>query len=319
MFITNDNMNNLYIDKELFYDIDDITKGLSDDDKNFTLLAMLAIMAIANKFAPCVYTSLDMLFITMTQDVNFKPTSKVKKGIIDGINRLHESELIELSEPLDGSAKQVVSVKTDNLNHIEKKSFFQISRKELATIMKSKTPQHLIRCFCNMSARWNMEAYVAFDENDFNVEDYHNIDFQLCKTLGCYPQREEFINSWVSVPVKGEHQVIKCSEPWVVSERAITGYINELIELGLISRVITYGVSNTDCKKRAYYCRPQHEQLLTDVLTIIKEQKKFVKMQQLKNQEEEIEEEVPVEKVSFKDVVNDKKEPISERPRPRFR
>jgi hypothetical protein len=308
-------MNNLYIDKELFYDLDDITKELSDDDKNFTLLAMLAVMTIANKFAPCTYTSLDMIFITMTQNVEFKPTAKVKKGIIDGINRLHESELIELSEPLDGSAKQVVSVKTDNLNHIEKKSFFQISRKELAAIMTSKTPQHLIKCFCNMSARWNMDAYVAFDENDFNVEDYHNMDFQLCKTLGCYPQREEFINSWVSIPVKGKHQVIQCSEPWDVTERAITGYINELIELGLISRIITYGVSNTDCKKRAYYCRPQHEQLLTDVLTVIKEQKKFIKMQQLKSQEqEEVKEEVPVEKVSFKDVANDKKEPVSKRP-----
>lgn len=276
MFKINDNENNLYIDKSLFDEIDEITKGLSDDDKHYTVLAMLGVMTVSNKFAPFIITSLDLILMTMAQDINFKATAKVKKGIMNGINLLNEKGLIELNEPLNGSAKQFVTLTAKPLEHINRESFFQISREELATIMKSKTPNHLATIFCNEAARWNMDAYLAFEEYGWNKNDYHDNNWQLYKHLGCYPERQELKTSWISLPSeKGEFKVLERSEEWKVSETMITSYINEMIELGLINRVISYGVNNKDCKKRAYYCRPQHTECLAEVLEQIKEQKKY--------------------------------------------
>lgn len=290
MFKINDNENNLYIDKSLFDEIDEITKGLSDDDKHYTVLAMLGVMTVSNKFAPFIITSLDLILMTMAQDINFKATAKVKKGIMNGINLLNEKGLIELNEPLNGSAKQFVTLTAKPLEHINGESFFQISREELTTIMKeSKIPNHLAAIFCNEAARWNMEAYIAFEEYGWNKNDYHDNDWQLYKHLGCYPERQELKTSWISLPSeKGEFKVLERSEEWKVSETMITSYINEMIEIGLINRVISYGVNNKDCKKRAYYCRPQHTECLTEVLEQIKEQKKYIA---LKKQQDELEDE----------------------------
>lgn len=290
MFKINDGENNLYIDKTLFGEIDEITKGLSDDDKHYTVLAMLGVMTVSNKFAPFIVTSLDVILMTMAQDINFKATAKIRKGVMNGINLLNETGLIELNEPLDGSAKQFITLTAKPLEHINGESFFQISREELATIMKSKTPNHLATIFCNEASRWNMDAYLVFEEYGWNKNDYHDNNWQLYKHLGCYPGRKELKISWVSLPSKkGEgFKVLERSEEWCVTDKAITGYINEMIELGLICRVITYESNNKDCNKRANYCRPQHAECLAEVLEQIKEQKKYIA---LKKQQDELEDE----------------------------
>ena len=96
MFTLNDKTN-LFVDKKLFCDINDITIDLSDDDKHFTVLALFSVLAMTmNTDLPTTFTSLDIILATMAQDINFKATTKIRTGIMDGLNRLYENELIKL-------------------------------------------------------------------------------------------------------------------------------------------------------------------------------------------------------------------------------
>lgn len=278
MFTLNDNVNNLYIDKELFYKIDDITIGLSDDDKHYTVLAMLGALAMASSRMPYMFTSFDMILMTMANNASFEGTAKNRRGIMDGLNRLHNEKMIVLSEPLKDDKKQVVTLDAKLLLHKEGNSFFQISRQELATIMTDKTPHHLVVVFCAMNSRFNMDSYSMFDDFKWNKYDYKEnaTAWKRYKYLSCYSTQEEFKTTWCSIPNKEEYTVIERKEVWDISNRALTNIFNKLVDLELVSRVIR----NIDGKNNSYYCRPIHAQCIEELLPILDGQVKYTKAKQ---------------------------------------
>lgn len=279
MFTLNDNVNNLYIDKELFYKIDDITIGLLDDDKHYTVLAMLGALAMASSRMPYMFTSFDMILMTMANNTSFEGTTKNRKGIMDGLNRLHNEKMIVLSEPLKDDKKQVITLDAKLLLHKEGNSFFQISRQELATIMTDKTPHHLAVVFCAMNSRFNMDSYSMFDDFKWNKYDYKEnaTAWKRYKHLSCYSTQEEFKTTWCSIPNKeGGYTVIERKEVWDISNRALTNIFNKLVDLELVSRVIR----NIDGKNNSYYCRPIHAQCIEELLPILDGQVKHTKAKQ---------------------------------------
>ena len=287
MFTLNENTN-LYVDKELFYDIDDITSNLSDDEKHFTVLALFGVLSMTmNTNLPTTFISLDIILATMAQNINFKATAKIRTGIMNGLNRLYDNKLIKLSEPFDGKKGQIVSLDSSLVLHRQDNTFTQISRKELATIMKSSTPHHLITLFHGLASRWNMVAYISFNETGWNKNNYVNNDWKLYKTLSCFPTQEQLKNSWCM----DEDGAIQRSEDWNVSRTMFSKYFDELIELGLISR-ITVQEEN----KHSYYCRPIHKKCVEEILGELQRQQEYMK-QSKQQATEPIEDTEPTEPI----------------------
>lgn len=268
MFTLNDKTN-LFVDKKLFCDINDITIGLSDDDKHFTVLALFGVLAMTmNTDLPTTFTSLDIILATMAQDINFKATTKIRTGIMNGLNRLYENKLIKLSEPFDGKKGQIVALDTTLVLHKQNNKFTQISRKELATIIKeSNMPHHSITLFHELASRWNMSAYTAFEDSGWNKTDYYNNNWKLYKTLSCFPTQEQLKNSWC-MDING---AIERSEYWDIPRTTFTRYIDKLIEMGLISRITVQ-----EDNKHSYYCRPMHKQCVSEVLEELQRQQEHM-------------------------------------------
>jgi hypothetical protein len=265
---------NLWIDKELFYDIEEI--NIPTEEKHFMVLAIVGlVMMVRSKEEQNIFITCETVLATMcNDDVELKP--KTVKGFMNALNKLHELNFIVINKEVV-KPHQMIKVDVSNILHKSDCSFFQISREEVQNAMRSTAPQHIITMFCNLSSRWNMLSYDLFEKEGWDKEKRyeHNTDLTLYKYLSCYPTLSELTATWCSRPnEKGEQgfNVISRNVKWDVGERTIRGYIEEMVDLGLICKI----TKNIDAKNHNYYCRPQHFKCVLEVLDILEEQQKFM-------------------------------------------
>lgn len=263
---------NIWFDKELYYAIEEA--NVTEEEKNYMVLALVGLIMIA-RGEEQVFTTPEVILATMcnTDELELKP--KAIKGFIKALNDLDELDLIGLSKEVT-KAGQLVKIETSAIVHEKGDSFFQITREEIEVIMTSSTPQNLIRIFNNFSSRWNMESYRMYEEFGWNKTNdrYYDTDIVDYKYLSCYPTYEELNTTWCSRPNKKDEKgfnCIECSTSWEVSKVTMNKYIDELINLGLICKI----TRNSNMRNHNYYCRPQHEKVVSEVLDILALQQKY--------------------------------------------
>lgn len=281
MFELNE-IHNLKIDDRLFeYYIQDIERRnstLTTEDLHFVLLAMIGCIAIHNPNAPYVYMTLDMIIMTMAQDINFKATTKIRTGIMNGLNILKKYDVIRTSEKFTGDKKQIVCISTTKLAHVIKDDdnddvtikFFQISRKELATIMKeSNVPHHLIAIMCNYCSRFNVLAYISFnDEKDTWEKSYVDNGIDLYKKLSCWASQNTLKHTWINTLDK---QIERKNE-WQVTQAQFSKYCQQLIDFKIFDRIVI----NNDGNKISHYFRPMHKKCVEWSLELLEKQQEYM-------------------------------------------
>ena len=261
----------IWVDKILFEKIDQIEA--TQEEKNYTVMAMVGLLAYMRE-CEVTYTNVEIILMTLRDELELKLKNKVIKGFMQGINNLAKCGLIKVA----GEVKKNSNFKVDirNIKHKKNNAYFQLSPFEVHQMMKGNSPHHLFTIFCNLASRWNMESYIMFDEYgwDKHEDRYYDTNLQLYKYLSCYPTQEELTTTWCSRPNnKGEegfHQIDR-SIQWNVTRASINNYINEMIDLKIIKRI----TKNIGGKNRNYYCRPIHSQCVKEVLDILEEQRKF--------------------------------------------
>lgn len=261
----------IWVDKTLFEKIDQIEA--TQEEKNYTVMAVVGLLAYMRE-CEVTYTNVEIILMTLRDELDLKLKNKVIKGFMQGINNLAKCGLIKVA----GEVKKNSNFKVDirNIKHKKNNAYFQLSPFEIYRLMKSNTPHHLITVLCNLASRWNMESYMMFDEYgwDKHEDRYHDTNLQLYKYLSCYPTQEELTTTWCSRPNKkgedGFHQIDRSTQ-WNVTRASINNYINEMIDLKIIKRI----TKNIGGKNRNYYCRPMHSQCVKEVLDILEEQRKF--------------------------------------------
>lgn len=261
----------IWVDKILFEKIDQIEA--TQEEKNYTVMAMVGLLAYMRE-CEVTYTNVEIILMTLRDELELKLKNKVIKGFMQGINNLAKCGLIKVA----GEVKKNSNFKVDirNIKHKKNNAYFQLSPFEVHQMMKGNSPHHLFTIFCNLASRWNMESYIMFDEYgwDKHEDRYYDTNLQLYKYLSCYPTQEELTTTWCSRPNKkgeeGFHQIDR-SIQWNVTRASINNYINEMIDLKIIKRI----TKNIGGKNRNYYCRPIHSQCVKEVLDILEEQRKF--------------------------------------------
>ena len=261
----------IWVDKILFEKIDQIEA--TQEEKNYTVMAMVGLLAYMRE-CEVAYVNVEIILMTLRDELDLKLKNKVIKGFMQGINNLAKCWLIKVV----GEVKKNSNFKVDirNIKHKKNNAYFQLSPFEIYRLMKSNTPHHLITVLCNLASRWNMESYMMFDEYgwDKHEDRYYDTNLQLYKYLSCYPTQEELTTTWCSRPNKkgedGFHQIDRSTQ-WNVTRASINNYINEMIDLKIIKRI----TKNIGGKNRNYYCRPIHSQCVKEVLDILEEQRKF--------------------------------------------
>ena len=256
--------------------IEKSNETLTTDDLHFVLLAMVGAIAIHNPHAPFIYTTLDNIIITMAQDINFKATNKIKNGLMNGFNILKKYGAITMSEEFNGDKKQIVCIKTNALcsdTTENKNSYFQISRTELATIMKeSNTPHHLIAIMCNYCSRFNIQAYISFDcEKDTWKKTYYDSGVDLYKKLSCWASQKTIRNSWIN-SIGAE--IERISE-WNVTQAQFSKYCQQLIDFKIFDRIVI----NNDGNKISHYFRPMHKKCVEWSLELLEKQQDYMEQQ----------------------------------------
>lgn len=261
---------NLVVDSELFESyICGIEKGMNVDDLHFTVLAMIGALAIHNPYAPCIYTTLDNILITMAQDVEFKATAKIRNGIMNGFNTLNKYGAIVMSEPFTGDKKQIICITVSNVAHVQEDCYFQIGRKELSTIMKeSSTPHHLITILCNYASRFNVIAYTSFQKGEWHKE-YYDSGASTFKKLSCWASQDTITSSWINVC--GEECLRK--DKWEVRQPQYSRYCSQLVELKILDRIVIAH----DNGRTSYYFRPTHRDCVLWSLDLLSRQQDWHK------------------------------------------
>lgn len=275
MFKWNDEFN-LSIDCKLFEYIQDIENDLLTlDELHFTVLAMIGAIAIHNKYAPCIYTTLDNILATMAQDVNFKAKPKIKTGIMNGFNILKKHGVIKMNEMFTGDKKQIVCIECNEIGHSSEDWYFQIGRKELATIIKgTNVPHHLIAIMCNECSRFNTLAYISFDNGEWH-KSYYDSGASVYKKLSCWASQEVLTTSWINI----DGQEIVRKNKWDVEQSQFSKYRKQLTELGIFDRYIV----SEPGKKISYYFRPIHRDCVIWSLDLLSSQQDYV----IKQEQEE--------------------------------
>lgn len=264
---------NLWIDKSIFTHLEIELKDMDYENKHYHVMAIVGLLTISDRAR--VFTTTEIILMTMANNLELKLKPKVIKGILYALNNLSSKGIITINEEVK-KLNQLIMIDMGGLLHKKGESYFQVSRYEIQQIMKSSTPQHLFTLYCNLASRWNMESYVMYDEYGWDKKEdrYYDTNLQLYKYLSCYPTQEELTTTWCSRPnEKGESgfNCIERRDKWEVSRISISNYIGELVDLGVISRV----TKNSEGKNRNYYCRPQHKVCVSQVLEILEEQKEF--------------------------------------------
>ena len=163
-----------------------------------------------------------------------------------------------------------------------------LSKEEL---VMEVSPQHESRIDMNNSKTWFMTA------------NHKNLEIIASKFVA-FPTMETLLTK------RHNEDKNDYTKP-LMAEVNFNKYVKELEELGIICKVNTkYGSHGN----KAVYCRVEHKEVCEALYERLDELKQMAKKH--KNNEIE-EEEIPVEKVSFKDVVT-KKQEVSKRPRPKF-
>ena len=261
----------IWVDKILFEKIDQIEA--TQEEKNYTVMAMVGLLAYMRE-CEVAYVNVEIILMTLRDELDLKLKNKVIKGFMQGINNLAKCGLIKVA----GEVKKNSNFKVDigNIKHKKNNAYFQLSPFEVHQMMKGNSPHHLFTIFCNLASRWNMESYIMFDEYgwDKHEDRYYDTNLQLYKYLSCYPTQEELTTTWCSRPNKkgedGFHQIDRSTQ-WNVTRASINNYINEMIDLKIIRRI----TKNIGGKNRNYYCRPKHQKCVKEVLDILDEQRKF--------------------------------------------
>ena len=298
MFELSENYN-LSIDDRLFecyiQDIEQKDSTLTTEDLHFIILAMIGCIAIHNPYAPHVYMTLDMIIMTMAQDINFKATAKIRTGIMNGLNILKKYGVIKMSENLTGDKKQVVCISTSKLAHktddkTDDKTikYFQISREELATIIKeSNVPHHLITIMCNYCSRFNVLAYVSF--NTWK-KTYCDSGATLYKKLSCWASQNTLKHTWINTLDKQ----IERKNDWDVSQPQFSKYLQQLINLKIFDRIVDYKENGNTT---SYYFRPIHKECVAWSLELLSKQQEYMKQSKQQDVEpiEDTEPTLPVE------------------------
>lgn len=206
----------------------------------------------------------------------------------------------------------VLNIQDINNIFIEEKRFDKVANK-LAIVLGLHT-------YMNGSC-----VYLSKEELVMEVSPQHEsrIDMNNPKTwfmTATHKQLELISSKFVAFPTmetlltkRHNEDKNEYSQP-LMTEVSFNKYIKELEELGIICKVNTkYGSHGN----KAVYCRVEHKEVCEALYERLDELKQMAKKHK-NNEIEEVKEEVPVEKVSFKDITNGKKEPISKRPRPKF-
>lgn len=279
MFKWNDKFN-LCIDYEVIgfmSELEDNPK-LEVDDLHYCLLAMIGGIAVANPYAPCVYTTLDNVLITMAQDLNFKAKPKVRAGLMNGFNTLRKYGFIKMNEMFTGDKKQVVCVDFAELKHIVKNKdgntveHIQIGRNELATIMKgSNVPHHLITIMINYCSRFNISGYNLFSKWRPNMSLY-NVNVSDYKGLSTWISQEISTTTWANY----FRQPIERKNKWEVTQAMFSRYCTELVTLGVFGRLIV----NEQGRNLSYYFRPQHGDCVEWAIKMNTQQQTYMKEQE---------------------------------------
>lgn len=275
MFKWNDNFN-LIVDCELFGNIQEMEENatMTLDDLHFTVLAMIGALAIKNPYAPCIYTTLDNILITMAQDMNFKAKPKIRNGLMNGFNTLRKYGLIKMSEMFTGDKKQLVSIDMHTLNHEKECNYFQLSRQELATIMKnSGTPHHLIVLLCNYCSRFNGSAYDSFYKGEWH-KGYYDSGATLYKKLSCWASQDVLTTTWINSSGTDYERKNK----WDVTQAMFSRYCNELVELKILDRYVVGFTGG----RISYYFRPIHRDIFLWTIELLGKQQAYVVEQEEK-------------------------------------
>ena len=275
MFKWNDSFN-LIVDCELFGNIQEIEENptMTLDDLHFTVLAMIGALAIKNPYAPCVYMTLDNILITMAQDMNFKAKPKIRNGLMNGFNTLRKYGLIKMSEMFTGDKKQLVSIDMHTLNHEKECNYFQLSRQELATIMKnSGTPHHLIVLLCNYCSRFNGSAYDSFYKGEWH-KGYYDSGATLYKKLSCWASQDVLTTTWINSSGTDYERKNK----WDVTQAMFSRYCNELVELKILDRYVVGFTGG----RYSYYFRPAHRECVIWSIDLLSKQQAYAVEQEEK-------------------------------------
>lgn len=290
MFRWNDRFN-LCIDYEVIEFLSELEKPtLTTDDLHYCLLAMICGNAISNPYAPYVFTTFDNLLATVTQDMNFKITPKVKEGLKNGFNTLRKYGIIKMSENFimdkKQDKKQMVYMDLKDLEHIPTRKeidergkekeiaveYVQLGRNELAIIMKeSNTPHHLIAIVINYCSRFRIAGYTAFEQWRPNMGLY-NVKVSDYKGLSTWVSQDTAKSTWAN----RFGNDIERKREWEVTQAMFSRYCNELVTLKIFDRLII----NENGRNLSYYFRPQHRDCVEWAIKMNAKQKDYMEKQE---------------------------------------
>ena len=280
MFVFNEKTN-LKIDYEMISFLKELEViGMTIDELHFCLLAMVGANAVSNPFSPNIYITLDQIIMNMTQDINFKVIKTIRDGLLKAFNTLNKYEFIEMNEEFTGKANQVVCIDFYNMQHMCKDEykntrFIQLSRQELAVIMKnSRVPHHLIVELINYTSRFNVPAMDFLLYNQWN-----NISLISLKHEGLTVGHFKALSTWISQETAKSTWCIDIprENSWQVSDVQFSKYSTHLVELGVLDRLII----NENGRNISYYFRPQYKECIEWAIKISTQQQEYMKEQEL--------------------------------------
>lgn len=271
MFTWNDRFN-LMIDYEVIAFMNELEKSqkLTTDDLHFCLLAMIGGNAISNPYAPYTYTTLDGIIMNMAQDVKFKATASIRTALMNAFNTLRRYGIITMNEEFNGNKNQFVCIDFSNVQHMAEKDveYVQIGREELATIIKgSRVPHHLIAVTVNYFSRFKVAGYEAFKKWKPNMSLY-NVNIANYKGLSTWISQDTSKSTWAN----RFGQDIERKDKWEVTQAMFSKYCSDLIELGILDRIIV----NEQGRNLSYYFRPQHRECVEWAIKISNNQQAYM-------------------------------------------
>lgn len=165
----------------------------------------------------------------------------------------------------------------ENLEYWSKVKFFTISRKELATIMTSSVPHHLITLMCNYCSRFSGNAYEQFSKD---AKYWHpqascfGMNLQIYKKLSCWASQDTLTMSWINF----EGEEVPRKNKWEVEQSQFSRWCKQLVDLGVLDRHVVGFTGG----RISYYFRPIHKDIFLWTIELLGKQQAYVVEQEEK-------------------------------------
>lgn len=249
----------IYLDREVI------------DSVNYKKKDLLCILAILLEYykqqsihgesiteVPCTVAN---LWLNMVWSV--KPSRRDKENFIESLNRLIDTELVNIVEESEKSIRwnTMLILDVSNLIHDVKRTFIKFETKNLQKMIEVnyRTLTVLLQLYISITSYFNMQEIAYFDE--CIQKGVQPID----ESYDLYAELDYHVSCWASQDrlARTKHSSDKLGERWI-SRQTLIDMLDLLEELGLIA-IIRPQLTNGE-RLANHYCYPRHKKYVQKIV-----------------------------------------------------